>query len=109
MIALAAAFGGNRLPDAGRLADRANTIAAPYSGDRTPTNAALAQVIPTSTATLPVIDVNQPTEQAAKTAIALGVGGETAEATAACGHAIGNGDVNCHEHAETGRHGDRDG
>ncbi|HYP62193.1 MAG TPA: hypothetical protein VEQ36_17350 [Thermomicrobiales bacterium] len=81
LIALAAAFGGNRLPDAGRLADRANTIAAPYSGDRTPTNAALAQVIPTSTATLPVIDVNKPTEQAAKTAIALGVGGETAEPT----------------------------
>ena len=81
LIALAAAFGGNRLPDAGRLTDRANTIAAPYSGDRTPTNAAVAQVIPTSTATLPVVDVNQPTEQAAKTAIALGVGGETAEPT----------------------------
>jgi hypothetical protein len=80
LIALAAAFGGNRLPDASRLTDRASTIVAPATGNP---GGNVAQVIPTETATLPVIDVNQPTEQAAKTAIALGVGGETAEPTEA--------------------------
>jgi endonuclease YncB( thermonuclease family) len=80
LIALAAAFGGNRLPDAGRLTDRASTIVAPGTGNP---GGNVAQVIPTATATLPVVDVNQPTEQAARTAIALGVGGETAEPTEA--------------------------
>jgi endonuclease YncB( thermonuclease family) len=76
LIAFAAAFGGNRLPDTSRLVD---PIKAPQS-QQTP-GGSVAQVIPTSTATLPVIDgVNGPTREAAETAIAIGVGGETAPA-----------------------------
>jgi endonuclease YncB( thermonuclease family) len=79
LIALAAAFGGNRLPDTSRLTDPGNVIHAP--GEPTATSQTVAQEIPTETSTLPLIDTNDPTRSAAETAAALGVGGETAEPT----------------------------
>lgn len=79
LIALAAAFGADRLPDTTQLTNRSNTIIAPFSGNNAPTNAPVAQVI--ATTTVPLIDVNDATRQAAETAVAFGVGGETAEST----------------------------
>jgi hypothetical protein len=72
LIALAAAFGTNRLPDADDLRRPGSLINAP---DNTPTSE-VAIAIPTTT--VPISDgVNAATRSAAETAAALGVGGET--------------------------------
>ena len=74
LIALAAAFGSSRLPDTSRLTNRGNQITAPAG--QTP-DQSVAQAIPTST--LAINATNDPTRDAAETAVALGVGGETVE------------------------------
>jgi endonuclease YncB( thermonuclease family) len=78
LIALAAAFGADRLPDTSRLTDRGNTINAPQA-NLTATSQSVAQAIPT--ATVPLAELDEPTREAAETAVSLGVGGETVVAT----------------------------
>jgi endonuclease YncB( thermonuclease family) len=78
LIALAAAFGSNRLPDTSRLTDRGDSINAP-DAQTTATSQSVAQVDPT--ATLALEGADEPTREAAETAVSLGVGGETVVAT----------------------------
>jgi len=82
LIALAAAFGTDRLPHASRLPGSDNFIAAP--NDESPTSALVAQNVPTATepVTLPIeTSVGDSTAAAAETSIALGVGAETVALT----------------------------
>src|SRR4029077_19736785 len=78
LIALAAAFGSNRLPG-GPTFNRDTFIAAPDSN--TPTEASFAQIVPTATQTPPTDPGVAQTVSAGETSIALGVGSETIVST----------------------------
>jgi endonuclease YncB( thermonuclease family) len=78
LIALAAAFGTDRLPHTPGLPSKDTFISAP--SDNTPTQVSVAQSLPTSTQTsLIPFNEDSATVAAAQTSIALGVGAETVD------------------------------